>query len=71
MTLTVQYNGTGTITLTEWGLFGSTGSKPIGGSMNGNNVLIYRELFDTPVVLSQYQAAALEVNLSMTLTDPV
>ena len=70
VTLTVQYNGTGTITLTEWGLFGCPGSKT-GNSINGNNVLIYRELFDTPVVLSQYQAAALEVNLSMTLSNPL
>lgn len=69
-TLSVQYTGSGSITITEWGLVGSV--------MYGNtnltsyyHTLLYHELLDTPVTLSTYQSANLNLTLTMTLTDPL
>lgn len=62
---TVQYVLSGTITLREWGLF-----IPAGESST-NSVLIYHELLDSPVTLQSYQSATIELNLVLTLSDPL
>ena len=68
-TVTAQYVGAGTITLTEWGIYGKVWYRA--ANTNYAQAMVYRELFDTPIVLTQYQAAALEVNLSMVMSHPV
>lgn len=67
--VTVQYAGNGSITLTEWGLFLPVYAGGNYGSTLGS-FLAYRELFDSPIVIQQYQAAALELTISLTLTNP-
>ena len=62
---TVQYALSGTITLREWGLFIPAGDSSF------STILIYHELLDSPVTLQSYQSATIELNLVLTLSDPL
>lgn len=62
-TLTVQNNSGNNITLTEWGLYTYQ-------NRSSSRILVYREVFDTPIILQGYQAAALELTLTLTLANP-
>ena len=70
ITVSVQNTGSESVRIREWGIFGTIRTL----SYSSNNIataLLYREVLDSPVTLGQYQAATLELTLSLTLTDPV
>ena len=70
---TVQYQGQTSITLREWGIFVWVFSSGYGyaPTSNGANIMIYHELFDSPVTLLPYQSATIELTLVLTLSNPV
>lgn len=71
VTLSVQYTGSGSITIREWGIIGVMFYGSSGTLSSTHNVLLYHELLDTPVTLTTYQSANLNLSLSMTLEDPL
>ena len=66
----VQNTNSESITIREWGLFGTVRSLLFGSSVI-THALLYREVLTTPVTLTQYQAATLMMTVSLTLSDPV
>ena len=70
ITVSVQNTGSASVTIKEWGLFGSVRSLLFGSTVL-THALLYREVLDSPVTLGQYQAATLELTVNLTLTDPV
>ena len=70
ITVSVQNTGSESVTIREWGIFGTVRTMA-NYSSNVATALLYREVLDSPVTLGQYQAASLELTLSLTLTDPV
>ena len=63
---TVQYVGTGSVTITEWGIFGGA----FVGSVNEYMGLVYHALLDTSVTLAQDEIATMDLSLSITLAHP-
>ena len=70
ITVSVQNTGSNNVTLREWGIFGVIRTQ-VYASTSIATALLYREVLDSPVTLGQYQAATLELTVSLTLTDPV
>lgn len=70
ITVSVQNTGSENVTIREWGIFGTVRTMA-NYSSNVATALLYREVLDSPVTLGQYQAASLELTVSLTLTDPV
>ena len=70
ITVSVQNTGSENVTIREWGIFGTVRTMA-SYSSNVATALLYREVLDSPVTLGQYQAASLELTVSLTLTDPV
>ncbi len=70
ITVSVQNTGSNNVTLREWGIFGVIRTQVYASSCIAT-ALLYREVLDSPVTLGQYQAATLELTVSLTLTDPV
>lgn len=68
ITLSVQNQSAENITIQEWGIFGSVRTLSYGSNLRGI-ALLYREVLDTPVLLSPTQAATLTLTMTMTLTD--
>ena len=71
--VTVQA-GAAAKTIKEWGLYSILGSKTATASTSNNSsgdILVYRALLDTPVELDAYESAVLDLELSITLDDPV
>lgn len=58
---TIQNTDASPYTIREWG---------IESYANGDYVLLYRALLDTPVTLQQYESATFTCRISMRLTDP-
>ena len=50
----VQYTGSSEITIREFGIYARSG-------YDGSNVLIYREVFDTPITVNQYESVVIEL----------
>ena len=69
-TVSVQNTGSENVTIREWGIFGSVRTSNYYSSCIAT-ALLYREVLDSPVTLGQYQAATLELTVTLTLTDPV
>ena len=67
VTVSVQNTGAENITIREWGIFGSVRTYVSCIA----TALLYREVLESPVTLGQYQAATLELTMTLTLTDPV
>ncbi len=70
VTVSVQNTGSENVTIREWGIFGSIRTSNYYSSSIAT-ALLYREVLDSPVTLGQYQAATLELTVTLTLTDPV
>ena len=70
ITVSVQNTLSESVTIREWGIFGAIRNLARSSSAIAS-VLLYREVLDSPVTLGQYQAATLELTVSLTLTDPV
>ena len=70
ITVSVQNTGSENVTIREWGIFGAIRTLA-SYSSNVATAPLYRGVVDSPVTLGQYQAASLELTLSLTLTDPV
>ena len=70
---TVQYTGNDSLTLREWGVVVRylTGLSSTGASASGTDIFLYHELLDTPMTLTQYQSATLDLTLTVTLTNPL
>lgn len=68
VTLSVQNQSAENITIQEWGIFGTVRTLSY-SSNNRGTALLYREVLDTPVLLSPTQAATLTLTMTMTLTD--
>lgn len=69
VTMTAQYIGSGSVTITEWGIFISIEtSVPLSGSSpTTSKALVYHELLDSPVTLQQYESATFILTLTLTL----
>ena len=50
----VQYTGSSEVTIREFGIYVKSAS-------DGSNVLIYREVFDTPITVNQYESVVIEL----------
>ncbi len=70
VTVSVQNVGSENVTIREWGIFGTVRTV-VYYSNSVATALLYREVLDSPVTLGQYQAATLELTVSLTLTDPM
>lgn len=70
VTVSIQNQGANPVVIREWGIFGVVRTQ-VYASTSVATALLYREVLDTPVTLTQYQAATMEVTLRLTLTDPV
>ena len=70
ITLAVQNQNSASVTIKEWGIFGTLHTLGYANPPEAS-VLLYREVLDSPVTLAQYQAATLELTVNLTLTDPV
>ena len=70
ITLSVQNQSGGSITIREWGIFGHVRTSEYYSSAYAE-ALLYREVLDSPVVLANYQTATIQVTVSLTLSDPV
>jgi len=71
----VQNQTQSPVTLAEWGVlctiyhYYATGGG--GSTYTTDNVMVYRELFDSPVTLQPYESAVLNLTLTLTLNDPL
>lgn len=70
VTVSIQNQGANPVTIREWGIFGVIRTQ-VYASQSVATALLYREVLDMPVTLTQYQAATMEVTLRLTLTDPL
>ena len=70
VTVSIQNQGANPVVIREWGIYGVVRTQ-VYASTSVATALLYREVLDTPVTLTQYQAATMEVTLRLTLTDPV
>lgn len=70
VTISIQNQSANPVTIREWGIFSVVKTLAY-YSNNVATALLYREVLDTPVTLTQYQAATMEVTIRLTLTDPV
>ena len=66
-TVTIQNTATASVTIREYGLFVPA---QYGNGSNGD-VMLYREVLDSPVTVGQYESATINFSVSMTLGDPV
>ena len=63
---TVQNTGSLPVTVTDWGIVGYA----VRGTGQSADILLSRELLNSPVTLQQYASATLSVTVSVQLTDP-
>jgi hypothetical protein len=68
ITVAVQNQGSGNITIREWGIFGTIRTLNYYSAVKGP-ALLYREVLSTAVTLAPLQAATLTLTLTLTLTD--
>ena len=68
ITVAVQNQGPGNITIREWGIFGTIRSLNYYSAVKGT-ALLYREVLSTAVTLAPLQAATLTLTMTLTLTD--
>lgn len=70
ITISVQNQQSASVTIREWGIFGSVRTLLFGSNAIAQ-ALLYREVLDAPVVLAQYQTATLQLTVHLTLSDPL
>ena len=68
--MSIQNNSVNTITLREWGVLNRVGYNTSYSIYTGD-ILLYRDVFASPVVLDAYESATLTLTLTLTLNDPL
>lgn len=68
--VTIQNSTANSITLREWGVINRVGYDSSYNAFTGD-ILLYRDLFASPVTLGAYESATLTLTLTLTLNDPL
>ena len=68
--MSIQNNSANPVTLREWGILNRVGYDTSYNLYTGD-ILLYRDLFASPVVLDAYESATLTLTLTLTLNDPL
>lgn len=68
--MTIQNSTANSITLREWAVINRVGYGNSYSTYTGD-ILLYRDLFASPVTLGAYESATLTLTLTLTLNDPL